>query len=101
MTQCGGNWPCPAGTASASQFADCSTFLSSDLACLEDTPYAERLCLASSLLWNGTRRTFAVSTEECLKQQPLFVSQPYLLHYSPKAQFVGDAELSARWVMSE
>ena len=43
MTQCGGNWESPAGTASASQFAD----------------------------------------------------------YSPYAQFVDDAELSARWVMSE
>ena len=43
----------------------------------------------------GTAR--GVSTEECLEQHPLFVSQPYLLHDSPYTQFVKDAELSARW----
>ena len=36
-----------------------------------------------------------------MEQQPLFVSQPYLLQCSLYTQFVADAEMSVRWVMSE
>ena len=46
------------------------------------------------------RHEFAVSTEECLEQQTLFVSQPYLLHYNLYVQFVDDAELSEGVVKS-
>jgi len=103
VTQCDGKWSFPSGSASASTFTDCQTFISSDLACLEDMAYAEQLCLSSALLWNNATTQFAVSTEECLEDAPLFVAanDSYHLHYSPHLKYVDDEELSPRWVMSE
>jgi len=103
ITQCDGEWESYDGSASSSTFTDCQTFISSDLACLEDSPYAEQLCLSSALLWSNATTQFAVSTEECLEDQPLFVSanDSYHLHYSPHLKYVDDEELSPRWVMSE
>ena len=101
VTQC--NSSCTSsGTASASHFADCSTFISSDLSCIDDTPYAERLCLTrqNSTLLDGTKRSWW-SRNESLEQQSFFVlasagkDMEYLLHSSPYRQYVDDAELSA------
>jgi len=103
VTQCDGKWDTFSGTASSSTFTDCQTSIALDLACLEDTPYAEELCLSSALLWDNATTQFAVSTEECLEDEPLFVSTngSYHLHYSPHLKYVDDEELSPRWVMSE
>ena len=52
----------------SSPFDDSNSTKNDNLACLEDTSHEARLCLPSSLLWNGTRREFAVSTEDSLEQ---------------------------------
>jgi len=77
-------------------------FISLDTTCLDDSSYAELLCLSSALLWNATME-FEMSTDECFEGQPLYVSadESYHLHYSPYLKDEGDEELSARWVISE